>query len=161
MARSRTPRAPTPGASFGQYLTDLMKAQGLNNVMLGDRAGVNDSTISRLRRDIDGPSTATLEKLAPHLGVRHGDLLVAAGLSQSPSTLGMAGSPPAAGPPLHVTLRKIAVKAARIRAAEGPEEEDKYMRVLERADELYEEAKAKPRREASMGAGRSRPRRRT
>lgn len=159
MARTRTPgRAPAIPA-FGKYLADLMKAQGLNNTTLGEAAGVDNSTISRLRRGVDAPSSATLEKLAPHLGVRHGDLVVAAGLGTK-SGLGMAGSPPPAGPPLHLVLRSLAAEAARIRATDGPEEEETFMRVLQRAAELYREMRP-ARREPNMGAGRSRPTRRS
>lgn len=121
---------------FGAYFSGLMDGRGLSNVQLAKLSGVENGSISRWRRNVDDPSPAGLRKVAPHLGVRYGDLLIAADLA-TPEELGVSGSPPPPGGPLPVVLRRVVALLLdpRIR------ERDKLslLKIIDKSVEMWEE----------------------
>ena len=66
---------------IGRFVFERMVAQGLNIAELSRLAGVGASTISNLKNGNYPPGIKLLQKLAPHLGVTLGELLVAYGIS--------------------------------------------------------------------------------
>lgn len=50
------------------WLSGAMERRGLSNRMLAQRAGLNHSAVSRIRRGISDPSWATVSRLSRALG---------------------------------------------------------------------------------------------
>lgn len=127
---------------FGAYFSTLMEARGLTNMELSRLSGVENGSLSRWRRNLDTPSPISLRRVAPHLGVRYGDLLVAADLA-TPEELGMHGSPPPPGGPLPTALRKV----VSLLLDPGVTEHDKSMLLvgIERTIELWDGMRKPPR----------------
>ena len=70
--------------SFGQYLVQLREEKLMSQRSLAKKAGVTNSTISRIEADSVKPDPATLEKLATALKVDKGLLLTKYGYSEIP-----------------------------------------------------------------------------
>lgn len=86
-------RRQDPKTNFGWYLRRLMDAKGYeSDADLDKVSGVDASLISKWQAG-GKASLENLRKVAPHLGVRLGDLLVEAGMA-TPEELGMVGKPP-------------------------------------------------------------------
>lgn len=99
---------PEPTTRFGRYLRDLMDAHGFqSDADLGTRAGLNASLLSKWQYGKAEPTMGSLRKVAPHLGVRLGDLLVEAELA-TPAELGMRGEPRPPAPKLDPLLADAA-----------------------------------------------------
>lgn len=82
--RRRDPQTP-----FGWRLRSLMEAHGFaSDGDLEAATGVSASLISRYQSGDVVPTAQNLRRLAPHLGVTMGELMVEAGLA-SPEELGM------------------------------------------------------------------------
>lgn len=92
--------------TFGEYFERLMLQSFANREQLGRVAGVDPTTIGRWINNRKQPTLEGLRAVAPHLGVRLGDLMVRAGLATR-EELGMVGSPPPPGPPLSRAERTI------------------------------------------------------
>lgn len=140
--RVRATEKPPANPEFGTYLTTLMSSRGLDNSALGALADVSDSTISRWRTGTDVPSERTLRKVAPHLGVRHGDLLIKAGHS-TPEELGTVGAPPPPGGPLPTILRKVVALLLDTRVSQH--EKEVLLGGIKRTVDLWEEMRNVPR----------------
>jgi transcriptional regulator with XRE-family HTH domain len=86
-------------SGFGEYFEKLMRVSGFANpAELGRASGIDPTSISRWIRGERPPTLDRLIMVAPHLGVRAGDLVVKAGLATR-EELGMIGDPPAAPEP--------------------------------------------------------------
>jgi transcriptional regulator with XRE-family HTH domain len=70
--------------SFGQYIVQLRDKNGISQRKLAEKAGVTNSTISRIESGIVKPDLATLEKLANALNVDKSLLLTKCGYSEIP-----------------------------------------------------------------------------
>jgi transcriptional regulator with XRE-family HTH domain len=95
-----------PSSEFGAYLLGLLDAKGYTRATLSRAAEVPESSISRWITGDSKPTLELLRKIAPHVGVRLGDLLIRAGLATA-AELGMVGAPPAPTPPMPEPLRRI------------------------------------------------------
>jgi transcriptional regulator with XRE-family HTH domain len=112
-------RRGQPQTEFGRYLRGLMDAKGLvQDADLGRLADVNPSLLSKWQSGSAVPTVESLRKLAPHLGVRLGDLMVKAGLATS-AELGITGAPPPPSVPLPPVLRRIAIALSDTRVPEA------------------------------------------
>lgn len=108
--RTRRP-LPTTRVDFGTYLKQLAEAAGFSQAELAKTSGVNQAQLSRAYDNLTTPTVDTLRKLAPHLRVRLGDLMVQAGLATR-EELGMVGQPPAPAVSLPPVLRSILSRLA-------------------------------------------------
>lgn len=72
MPRTRT------AEDFGTYLTRLIAANGFTQATLADVSGVSQAQLSRACGNHTVPTIDTMRKLAPHLSVKLGDLIVRA-----------------------------------------------------------------------------------
>ncbi len=95
-------------ATFGEYLDRLMAENGFSSPAdLARATGTSESTISRWRAGVTKNITLDqLRAVAPHLGVRLGDLLIRAGLA-TPAELGTVGAPPPPRVPLPPELQQV------------------------------------------------------
>jgi transcriptional regulator with XRE-family HTH domain len=64
---------------IGRSLRDARRRQGMTLRTVADRAGVTESFLSQVERDIASPSIATLRRIAIALGTSIGSLLDSAG----------------------------------------------------------------------------------
>lgn len=97
----------SPTVSFGEYLERQMAQSGFaNRESLGRASGIEATTIGRWIRGDRPPTIEKLREVAPHLKVRLGDLIVAAGLATR-EELGMAGAPPPPAAPMPPVIRSI------------------------------------------------------
>lgn len=132
---------------FGKYFEQQMFQAGFaNREQLAKVSGVDATTIGRW---INGQRPPTNEKLllvAPHLGLRLGDLLVAAGYT--PAQLGMVGAPPPPAPPMPSVLRRVMARLGNPRLSERrkaflltyiEEVVDKFDQITEQIDEEVED----------------------
>lgn len=89
-----------PPATFGDYVRRLAAERGLEttNAAIARAAGIDQSALSRWLTEQNRPSVEGLRQLSTVLGVRLGDLMVAAGMA-TPTELGMSGAPPQPLPP--------------------------------------------------------------
>lgn len=79
---------------FGRYLRRLMEAAGFDSDADFARAtGIDGSMLSKWWSGTSRPTIESLRRIAPHLHVRLGDLMVAAGIATA-EELGMVGEPP-------------------------------------------------------------------
>lgn len=133
--------------SFGEYFERLMLQSGFaNRAILAEASGIDATTLGRWIRGEKAPTLDKLLLVAPHLGVRAGDLVVKAGLATR-EDLGMVGSPPAAGLPMPAVVRSIITRLA------GPGLTERQKRALvnhltyalEMFDEMVEEVANAPR----------------
>jgi transcriptional regulator with XRE-family HTH domain len=86
-------------------------------------SGVSASLISRYQSGDITPTSQNLRKLAPHLGVRLGDLMVESGLA-TPEELGMVG-----GAPRVLTIDASLAEAQRLLAdVRLPDDAKEYLR---------------------------------
>lgn len=109
-----TPKSP-PAESFADYLDRLMAEAGFATAAdLARASGTSESAISRWRggnksvrtAPASAPTIEGLRAVAPHLGVRLGDLMIRAGLATA-AELGTVGSPPPPRAPLPAALQRI------------------------------------------------------
>lgn len=119
---TKTPKAER---TFGEYLSALASAAGYSQAELARASGVNQTQLSRAFNGDTIPEIPTLRKLAPPLGVRLGDLLVASGAATA-AELGMRGAPPAPAAPLPAVIRSILSRLA------SPRYKEHYKNVLMR-----------------------------
>lgn len=134
-----------------------MSHAGIKNMaQLASLAGVDATTVGRWCRGEKEPTIDGLRAVAPHLGVDLLDLMVRAGLLTKLER-GATGTSPPPGPPMPPTIRRII--ARWLDPKQTAEDKERYMRTLDRATELFDEA-TPPSREPDTGAGRSRPRKR-
>lgn len=102
-------------APFGDYFRDLMRAAGYERAhALARDTGVSHANIGRWLDGTASPSVDALRRIAPHVGVRLGDLMVHAGLATR-EELGMIGGAPAPGPALPAVIRSILSRLANPR----------------------------------------------
>jgi transcriptional regulator with XRE-family HTH domain len=113
-----------------------MEEKGYNKAALSRAAGVTDSNLGRWMSGRSEPTIRELRKLAPHLDVRLGDLMVRAGLA-SPAELGMKGAPPPPRAPLAPILQKIV--SILLSPQHAQERKKSLLVVVERAVEIWEE----------------------
>jgi transcriptional regulator with XRE-family HTH domain len=114
----------TTAGSFGEYLERQMAQAGFSNrEQLGKATGIEATTIGRWIRGDRPPTIEKLRDVAPHLKVRLGDLMVAAGLATR-EELGMVGAPPAPAPAMPAVLRSILSRLA------SPRYKDRHKAVL-------------------------------
>ena len=64
---------------IGRSLRETRRRQGMTLRAVADRAGVTESFLSQVERDIASPSIATLRRIATALGTTIGTLLDSAG----------------------------------------------------------------------------------
>jgi transcriptional regulator with XRE-family HTH domain len=138
----RTRVASRQAKNFGTYLSGLMDARGLDNLELGRLAGVSDATVSRWRNNVVVPSEGALRRVAPHLGVRYGELLIHADLA-TPEELGTAGAPPPPGAPLPTQIRSI--MADMINPRVSSRDKEILLKVIARAHQMWREMRDVPR----------------
>lgn len=112
--------------TFGDYFERLMLQTFANREQLGRAAGVDPTTIGRWINNSRVPNLDNLRAVAPHLGVRLGDLMVRAGLATK-EELGTVGAPPPPGPPL--------TQAERIQRSRfiDPSKTERYKRAFHAA----------------------------
>ena len=84
--------ASTTENLVGEYLAGLMEQRGLTVYGLARLADVPDSSLYRCLEGKQNLGYESLRRIAPHLGVRLGDLLIKAGTT--PEELGTVGTPP-------------------------------------------------------------------
>jgi len=72
------------GLSFGLYIIELREKNGISQRKLAEKAGLTNSTISRIEADSVKPDQSTLEKLAKALCVDKSLLLTKCGYSEMP-----------------------------------------------------------------------------
>lgn len=128
---------------FGRYLRALMDAKGYSSdAELSRATGVDSSMISKWWSGTQ-PNIHSLRKLAPHLGVRVGDLIVNAELA-TPEELGMVGEPPPPPPPAprDPLIRKVA--AALADDSIPSDERDRLRRGMQHALDLWLEWRHRP-----------------
>lgn len=70
--------------TFGQYIIELRSERAMSQRKLAEKAGLTNSTISRVETDSVNPDPATLEKLATALDVDKSLLLTKCGYSGIP-----------------------------------------------------------------------------
>jgi len=133
-------------ASFGEYFEALMKASGFaNREMLAKVSGVDATTMGRWVKDGRPPTLDKLLAVAPHLGVRAGDLMVAAGLATR-EDLGMVGTPGPTLPPLPDVIIDI---ITRLAAPQTPRRRQALVNhlvyALEFFDRVVDEKENQPR----------------
>lgn len=63
----------------GELIKEARKAKKLTQKELGQLAGVNPVTLSRIETGWTDPEKSTLQKISPHIGVPYPELLVKAG----------------------------------------------------------------------------------
>jgi transcriptional regulator with XRE-family HTH domain len=98
---------PKDPATFGRYLELLMAEHGFQTkAELARASGVDATTIGRWVAGEKEPAIAGLRAIAPHLGVRLGDLMIRAGLA-SAAELGTVGAPPAPRAPLPPAVQRV------------------------------------------------------
>lgn len=101
-----TPPTARSTTDFGTYLHRLMSDNGFEKAAdLARAAKVPASSLSRWSDGSSMPTVEALRAVAPHLGVRLGDLMVVAGLATK-AELGMVGAPPAPRAPLPPGVQK-------------------------------------------------------
>lgn len=101
-----------PLTEFGEELMDLIQTAGYERVHAFARVvGIHHVNLGKWMDGSATPSVEGLRRVAPHLGVRLGDLMVKAGLATR-EELGMVGTPPAPTPPLPPVIRSILSRLA-------------------------------------------------
>lgn len=97
----------TTPAGFGPYLEQVMVENGFATFADLSRASkVDATTIGRWVRGEKEPTIPLLRQVAPHLGVRLGDLMIRAGLATA-AELGTIGAPPPPRAPLPPELQRV------------------------------------------------------
>jgi transcriptional regulator with XRE-family HTH domain len=131
-------------SEFGAYLHQLMDACGfVTDADLGRAAGIDGSLLSKWRSGSAQPDIDSLRKLAPHLGVRLGDLLVSSGRATA-EELGMAGKPPPLPPVRRQEPLVRRVADALADEAIPTDERDRLRRGVQHAFDLWGEWRARP-----------------
>jgi transcriptional regulator with XRE-family HTH domain len=122
-----------PQTPFGWHLRALMEAHGFtSDGELEAATGVSASLISRYQSGDIVPTAQNLRRLAPHLGVSMGELMVEAGLA-TPEELGMVPRVAAAS-----TLDPSLAEAQRLLADPArPEAAKEYLRDTLRGAVAY------------------------
>jgi transcriptional regulator with XRE-family HTH domain len=92
--------------TFGDYLERLILGAGITREDLANASGVDATTIGRWLRNQKAPTVEKLRLVAPHLGVRLGDLMIRAGLATA-AELGTVGAPPPPRAPLPAELQRV------------------------------------------------------
>lgn len=73
-----------PREDFVEYLSALMRRAGIADyATLSRLSGVSQSQLSNWHNDKAQPSQASLKKIAPHLGVKPGNLYIVAGINDA------------------------------------------------------------------------------
>ncbi|NUS54616.1 MAG: helix-turn-helix transcriptional regulator [Streptomycetaceae bacterium] len=123
-----------PQTPFGWYLRSLMERHGFESDSdLEAASGVSASLISRYQSGEVVPTAQNLRRLAPHLGVSMGQMMVEAGLA-TPEELGMVSRTPSAAAPLDPSL----AEAQRILAdPDRPDAAKDYLRDTLRGAVAY------------------------
>lgn len=67
----------------GELIKEARKAKKLTQKELGQLAGVNSVTLSRIETGLTDPERSTLQKISPHIGIPYPELLVKAGYSNA------------------------------------------------------------------------------
>jgi transcriptional regulator with XRE-family HTH domain len=119
-----------------------MDEKGYTKAELSRATGITDSTLSRWAAGRNEPTIRELRKLAPHLDVRLGDLIVRAGLA-SPAELGMKGAPPPPRAPLPPILQKIV--SILLSPKNTPSRKASLLAAVSRTVEMWEEIGEAPR----------------
>lgn len=70
--------------SFGQYIVQLREKNNMSQRKLAEKAGLTNSTISRIESDLVKPDPATLEKMANALEIDKSIFLTKCGYSEIP-----------------------------------------------------------------------------
>lgn len=123
--------------TFGEYFDALLRASEFaNRVELGEASGVDPGTLGRWSRGEIRPTLDKLIRVAPHLGVRAGDMAVAAGLATR-EELGMIGPPPA--PPEEITDVERDIRARLKDPTKTPRYKRALLRHLAYSVELFDE----------------------
>lgn len=138
---SQVTKSPTQ-VSFGPYLQRLMAERGYTTADLSRACGVSEATIGRWIREEKEPALSTLRAAAPHLGVRLGDLIIAAGLATA-TELGTVGSPPPPRPPLPAQLQRIV--ALLLQPKITNESKRTLLNAVARAVDMWEEMRQPPK----------------
>lgn len=136
-------KVPSAAVSFGEYLERLMAERGFpTKTDLARAAKVEQTTIGRWMRGEMEPTLSGLRSIAPHLGVRLGDLIIAAGLA-TPAELGTVGSPPPPHAPLPPQLQRVVsiMLDPRVPEASKPT----LLSAIGRTIELWEEMRQAPK----------------
>jgi transcriptional regulator with XRE-family HTH domain len=133
----------TAPARFRDYVRKQAADRGFKTLAeLAQAADVNESALSRWLTGANGPSVEALRRIAPALGVRLGDLMIAAGMA-TPAELGMKGAPPPPQAPLPPELQRVVAKLKR------PDVSEHHKRALlngiARVEEIWEESREVPR----------------
>lgn len=146
---SKTVGRAKAATEFGQYLRKLAEAKGwYTDAELSRATGVDGSMLSKWWSGATQPNLESLRKMAPHLGVRLGDLLVRSGQA-TPEELGMRGQPPTPpSTPREPLLREV---AAALQDESVPQEErDHLRRGMQHAYDLWREWRRMPRERQSQ-----------
>ena len=71
-------------SSFGKFIIDLREKKAMSQRKLAEKAGLTNSTISRLEADSVKPDNATLDKLSKALEIDKSLLMTKCGYSEIP-----------------------------------------------------------------------------
>lgn len=135
------PKTPAP-AAFGTYLVRLMAENGFSTLAdLSRASGVDATTIGRWVRGEKDPTIPLLRSVAPHLGVRLGDLLIRAGLA-SAAELGTIGAPPPPRAPLPPELQRVVAILLNPRVSE--QTKVRLLGAIDRTTDIVQEVSERP-----------------
>lgn len=128
---------------FGVYLRRLMAESGFSRPAdLARAAKVPASSLSRWSDGTTSPTVDALRQMAPHLGVRLGDLMVKAQLATA-AELGMVGSPPPPRAPLPPQLQRVVSLLLNPKITEHAK--TVLLGAIDRTVDLWEEMREPPR----------------